>query len=112
VTQLLHILPAFQEGAGAQAPNPLIAFMPFILIILVFYLLILRPQSKRQKEHTAMVKALQKGDRVVTAGGFHGVVQGVNDEEDTCLLEIADRVRVTVGRSSISHVKKEKKEGK
>jgi preprotein translocase subunit YajC len=112
VTQLLHVLLAFQEGASPQAPNPLIAFMPFILIILVFYFLILRPQSKRTKEHTNMVKALQKGDRVVTAGGFHGIIQGVNDEEDTCLLEIADRVRITLSRSSIAQVKKEKKEGK
>ncbi len=112
MTQLLYTLLAYQEGGAAQAPNPLIAFMPFILIILVFYFLILRPQSKRQKEHTAMVKALSKGDRVVTAGGFHGVIQGVSEEEDTVLLEIADRVRVTVGRSSISQVKKEKQERK
>ena len=109
MTHLMLTLTAFQEGASPPAPNPLLAFMPFILIILVFYLLILRPQSKRQKAHRAMVTALEKGDRVVTAGGFHGVVQGVNKEEDTVVLEIADRVRVTLSRSSIAEVKKEGK---
>jgi preprotein translocase subunit YajC len=108
VIALYQALVTFQQAPEQAAPNPLLAFMPFILIILVFYLLILRPQSKRQKQHMTMVKGLQKGDRVVTAGGFHGTIQGVNDEEDTVVLEIADRVRVTVGRPSISQVKGQK----
>ncbi len=109
MTTLYHALIAFQQAPGQAAPNPLLAFMPFILIILVFYFLILRPQSKRQKQHTTMVKALQKGDRVVTAGGFHGTIQGVDDEADTVVIELADRVRVTLSRSSISQVKGERK---
>ena len=107
MTVLMFSLAAFQGQVPGQAqPNPFGFLLPFILIFVVFYFLIMRPQSKRQKEHQTMVKALQKGDRVVTAGGFHGTVQGVDDEAETVQLEIADRVRVTVSRGSISRVVK------
>ncbi len=108
MTALIFSLAAFQGPAPGQAqPNPFGFLLPFILIFVVFYFLIMRPQSKRQKQHQAMVQALQKGDRVVTAGGFHGTVQGVDTEADTVLLEIADRVRITLSRGSIARVIKE-----
>jgi len=98
----------FQQGAGeAAGGNPLLAFLPFILIALIFYFLIMRPQSKRQKEHKQMVEALQKGDRVVTAGGFHGTIRGINDEKDVVVLEIANNVKAELSRGSISRVVKE-----
>lgn len=102
-------LTTFQQGAqpGQTQGSPFGVFLWFGLIIAVFYLLIMRPQSKRQKEHQALVKALQKGDKVVTAGGFHGVIQGVYEEKDIVVVEIADKVRVEVSRGSISKVKKE-----
>lgn len=96
---------ALQQGAQPQQPaNPMGYFLPFILIIGIFYFLIIRPQSKRQKEHQNLVKSLQKGDKVVTAGGFHGTVQGVYEDKDTITLEIADKVRVEINKNSVSRV--------
>jgi preprotein translocase subunit YajC len=87
-----------------QSPGSGFGFLiPLIPIFLIFYLLVFRPQQKRQKEHEAMLAALVKGDRVVTAGGLHGVVAGA--EKDVLTLEVAvlkgERVRVKVDRSRI-----------
>ncbi|MFC1627792.1 preprotein translocase subunit YajC [Gemmatimonadota bacterium] len=107
MTVLIHALTAYQQAQPVQAPgNPIGYFLPFALIIGIFYFLIIRPQSKRQKEHKALITALQKGDKVVTAGGFHGTVHAINEEKDIVVLEIADKVRVEMNRSSISRVKK------
>ena len=87
-----------------QAQDPgLISFFPLILIAAAFYFLILRPQQKEQKERQAMQSALSKGDRVVTAGGIHGVVAGT--EEAVVTVEVAnikgDRVRIKLDRAKI-----------
>ncbi len=104
---LIHALTAYQQTPPAQTPgNPIGYFLPFALIIGIFYLMIIRPQSKRQKAHKALVSSLEKGNQVVTAGGFHGTVHAINDESDVVVLEIADKVRVEVNRSSISKVQK------
>jgi preprotein translocase subunit YajC len=105
VTALLHAMTAFQNSAPAQPQaNPLILALPWIAIFVIFYFLLIRPQSKRQKEHQKMVGALQKGDRVVSAGGIHGTVQSIDAENDTLTLEIADKVRIRMSRSSVSKV--------
>jgi preprotein translocase subunit YajC len=77
----------------------------FGLIFVIFYFMIIRPQQKRQKERQKMLDALKKGDKVVTAGGIHGSVIGL--EEKTALVQIADNVKVKVDRGSISAVVKE-----
>ena len=102
---LLNAMMMLQQG-GAETPqaNPLGLLFPFILIFVVFYFLIIRPQSKRQKEHQALVKALQKGDQVVTAGGIHGTIHSINEDSDVLTLEIADKVRVKINRASVSRV--------
>ena len=89
-----------------QAADPsggLISFFPLIMIAAAFYFLILRPQQKEQKERQAMQSALSKGDRVVTAGGIHGVIAGT--EEEVVTVEIAnvkgDRVRMKVDRGKV-----------
>jgi len=95
----------------SEAPTgtPLGSFFPLIAIFLIFYLLLFRPQQKRQKEREAMLKAVEKGDEVVTTGGLHGKVTGVTD--DVLTLEIAvikgERVRVKVSRNSIESSKKD-----
>jgi preprotein translocase subunit YajC len=95
----------------ADPTGGLIGFMPVVLIIFIFYVLLIRPQSKRQKEHQAMLASIEKGDNVVTAGGIHGKVTGVTD--DVLTLEIAalkgERVRVKVARERIDSVQKPKK---
>jgi preprotein translocase subunit YajC len=77
--------------------------VPFGAMLLIFYFLLIRPQSKRQREHEKMLAALGKGDRVVTSGGIHGLVVGA--EKDVLTLEIAalkgEKVRVKVDRARI-----------
>ncbi len=89
--------------ADAQPGAGIIDFLPFIMIFVFFYLLLIRPQQKRKREHGEMLKAIEKGDQVVTAGGLHGKVVGTSD--DTLTLEIAalkgERVRVKVDRERI-----------
>ncbi len=107
MTALIHALTAYQQTQpGPSQGNPIGYFLPFALIIGIFYLMIIRPQSKRQKAHRALVSSLEKGNQVVTAGGFHGTVHAINEETDIVVLEIADKVRVEVNRSSISKVQK------
>jgi preprotein translocase subunit YajC len=85
-------------------------FVPMIAIFLIFYLLLIRPQQRRQKEHDKELAAIERGDSVVTAGGLHGKVTGVAD--DVLTVEIAalkgERVRVKVSRSRIENVIKPK----
>ena len=102
---LFLTLLAFQTETGPpQAGNPLLGFMPFILLFLIFYFLIIRPQSKRQREHQMMIRTLEKGDRVVTSGGIHGTIRGINEDKDTVQLEVAEKVRLEVTRASIGRV--------
>jgi preprotein translocase subunit YajC len=101
------------EGAAPAAPSPFGFLMPMVLIFGIFYLLLIRPQQKRQREHEAMLKAVTKGDRVVTSGGMHGQVVG--ESEDVLTLEIAmagkERVRVKVDRRGIERVLEKGKGG-
>jgi preprotein translocase subunit YajC len=96
--------------AEAASGGPDMSFFVMMgAIFLVFYLLVMRPQSKQQKEREEMIKNAAKGDRVVTSGGIHGVVTGVSD--DTLTVEIARvkgglRVEVEVSRTGISGVTK------
>ena len=78
------------------------AFLPIILIFVIFYFLLIRPQQKRQKEHQRMINELKKGDNVITTGGIHGSVVGV--AENVATVEIAPNVRIKVTRSSIAAV--------
>ena len=96
----------------AQAqPSPFGMFVPMIAIFLIFYFLLIRPQQRKQRGQEEMLKAIEKGDDVVTAGGLHGKVVGTTDEVLT--LEIAalkgERVRVKVSRAKIESVSKAKK---
>jgi preprotein translocase subunit YajC len=91
-----------QAAGGAGAQNPLLGFLFPILIFVVFYFLLIRPQAKRAKEHKAMVAALAVGDEVVTSGGILGRVTEAGDQFLT--VEIADGVRVKMQRHTVSAV--------
>lgn len=91
--------PAGQGGGGAGA---LVSFLPLILIFFIFYLLVFRPQQKRQKQHRAMLEALKKGDRVVTSGGLYGTVVGV--KSNVAVLKIAENVKAEFQRSAITAI--------
>lgn len=87
---------------GQQAPNPLVQFIPFILIIVIIYFMMIRPQKKRQQEHEKMVTGLAKGDKVITVGGLHGTVQST--KEKSIIVKIADNVKVEIERTAVSTV--------
>ncbi len=98
--------PAFaQDGANlAQQPGLLEGFLPIVLIMVVFWFLILRPQNKKMKEHRAMVANAAKGDTVVTAGGIKGKITRVREDDNEVEIEIAEGVKVRVVRSTLSDV--------
>lgn len=96
---------AYAQAAGA-APgldSQIMSFAPLVLIFIVFYFLLIRPQQKRMKLHKEMLAAIRRGDRVVTNGGIIGTVNKVVNNEEV-ILEIADNVRVRVMRSMIASV--------
>ena len=90
------------QAAGAPAGNPLVQMLPLVLIFVVFYFLLIRPQAKRAKEHKAMVSALAVGEEVVTSGGILGKV--VEAGEQFLTVEIASGVQVKVQRHTITQV--------
>lgn len=88
------------SGGGGEGGGSLLNLaLPFGFVIVIMYFLVIRPQSKKQKEHQAFLNQLKSGDKVVTQGGMLGRVTGVND--DTITIEISDRVRVKMQRSAI-----------
>ncbi|WP_028317557.1 preprotein translocase subunit YajC [Desulfobulbus elongatus] len=92
---------AWAADAAAPAGMASIAqFVPLILIFIVFYFLLIRPQQKKAKEHQNYLANLKKGDRVITGGGIHGVIAGLTDTVVT--LEVAENVRIKVSRSAIA----------
>ena len=96
-----------QTAAGGAAPSALINFAPLILIFVVFYMLLIRPQQKKVKEHLAMLGQLKKNDEVVTSGGIYGKVVALTDTVVT--LEVAPNVRIRVNRPQISEIVKVEK---
>jgi preprotein translocase subunit YajC len=88
-----------QGGAGGQGAGGLSGFIPLILMFVIFYFLLIRPQQKKTKEHRAMIANLKKGDRIITSGGLYGRITGM--DENTLTVEIADKVRVKVARGNV-----------
>jgi preprotein translocase subunit YajC len=95
---------SFHMGFGAGGSDVLTSVLPFVLIFVIMYFLILRPQQKRAKQHQEMVKNLRRGDNVITSGGLVGKVTKVVDD-DQVEVEIADGVRVRQVKSMIADVR-------
>jgi preprotein translocase subunit YajC len=91
------------SGAAEGGAGSMLQFLPLVLIFVVFYFLLIRPQQRKMKEHKALVSAVKRGDRVVTSGGLIGQVHKVVDDSEI-QLEIAEGVRVRVLRGSINEV--------
>ncbi len=98
----MFISSAYAQAAGGDTQSTLISMLPLLLMFVVLYFVMIRPQMKRQKEHKAMVEALAKGDEVVTAGGFLGKVSKVG--EVYIGLEMADGVEVQMQRTAVVQV--------
>jgi len=90
---------ALAQGGGGQAANPMMTFIMFGAIFVLFYFLLIRPQQKRQKQHREMVTNLKKGDEVVTVGGTLGRISELS--ENFVSLEIADGVEIKVQRHAV-----------
>ena len=97
------ISPAFAQGAGAPTGGGFEMFLPFILIIVIFYFLLWRPQQKKMKMHRNMLGDLKRGDRVLTGGGIYGRIARL-EGDDELIVEIAPEVRVRVARGTVSEV--------
>lgn len=96
---IVHFLAMAPEGqGGGMALNILM----IALIFFIFYFMILRPQQKRQKERQKMLDAVKKGDKVVTAGGVHGTVVGL--DEKTVLVQVAENVKLKFEKTAISGI--------
>ena len=101
----MFISPAYAQaaGGGGGADAGLVSLLPLVLIFVVFWFLLIRPQQKKMKAHKAMVGALRRGDKIVTAGGLIGTVTKIINETEA-QVELAENVRVKVVRQTIQEV--------
>jgi len=103
-----------QNATGGAGPGPLMTLVPFVLIFVIMYFMVVRPQQKKAKDHQEMLNKLKKNDEVMTSGGIYGKV--IDLKETVVTLEVAPNVRIRVHRPQISTVltaeKASAKEGK
>jgi preprotein translocase subunit YajC len=98
-----YLLMAAPQGAQGGGSGSLLGmFLPFVLIIMVVYFFMIRPQQKRQKEHQKMLGDLKKGDRVLTTGGMYATVFGFSDDQNKVVLKISDEVKMEFLKSAIA----------
>jgi len=100
----MFISVAHAAAAAPAAPNPLVSMAPLILIFVIFYFLLIRPQQQARKKHMEMVSNVRRGDVVVTAGGIVGKITKVLDN-DEIMVELADNVSVKVVKSTLNDVR-------
>ncbi|MBF0228105.1 MAG: preprotein translocase subunit YajC [Desulfamplus sp.] len=91
-----------QAGASGAGPagGGFTAFVPLILMFVIFYFLLIRPQQKKAKEHQNMINNLKKGDRIITSGGIHGTIVSLGDT--TVSVEIAENVKIKISRGNVA----------
>ncbi|MDR2257954.1 MAG: preprotein translocase subunit YajC [Treponema sp.] len=107
------LLAGQQAASDGAAPGPgsfVTSLIPFAAIIAIFYFLIIRPQNKKQKDTQRMLSALKKGDKIVTIGGIHGVIQNV--KESSVIVKVDENTKLEFSRSAISGVEAAAKEEK
>jgi preprotein translocase subunit YajC len=102
VSDALAQTAATTAPAAAMASSPLAGLLPFLLVIVVFYFLVMRPQSKRFREHAELVKTLKRGDRVLTSGGIYGKVTKAEEGSGVIQVEIASGVVVELSRATVT----------
>ena len=93
-------------GSASSTSQLVSTFVPFVLIIAIFYFFLIRPQNKKQKETEKMINALKKGDKIVTIGGIHGVVSST--KEKTVIVKVDDNCKIEFSRSAIAGVESDK----
>nr|WP_240309577.1 MULTISPECIES: preprotein translocase subunit YajC [Sphingomonas] len=103
MTTTLFLTAATGAGTGAGPTSFLIGLLPWLAVFVIFYVLMIRPQQKRVKDHQTAVSAIKKGDEIVTAGGIRGRVSRVIDDNEA-EVEIAQGVKVRVVKATIAQV--------
>jgi len=98
----LDIIYASTQSGAAGGSGGMLSILPFILIMLILYFLMIRPQSKRQKEKKLMIEAIKKGDRIVTIGGIHGTVVGLKNQGKIVVIKVDKNTNLTIVKSSIA----------
>jgi preprotein translocase subunit YajC len=88
--------------AQSSSGGGILGFLPFILIFVVIYFLMLRPQMKQQKEHRKLLENLKKGDKVITSGGIHGTIAGFKEKNSIVVLMVDKNMKLSVNKSAIS----------
>lgn len=99
--RILEIIQAM-AGSDSGQGGGLAAMLPFILIMSIVYFLMIRPNTKKQKEKQQMIQSLKKGDKVITIGGIHGTIAGIKQKGSILVLNLGKNVNITVNRSSIA----------
>lgn len=100
-TDMAHAM-AGPAGGNDAGGGMLFSFLPLILIFVIFYFLLIRPQSKKAKEHRQMLESLKKGDKVMTSGGVLGVIEDIDGDILTLKVGVKDDVRIRVNRNYIA----------
>ena len=95
---------AQEATAGAQTPNPIMSFLPFIVIFLIFYFLMIKPQKKKMEEEQSMINSIAKGDEIYTKSGIIGTITGITDKIIT--LEVSEGVKMKVVKGQIGGLAK------
>ncbi|HBA56023.1 MAG: preprotein translocase subunit YajC [Syntrophorhabdus aromaticivorans] len=88
------------QAASGQGGSQWMGLLPLVLLFVVFYFLLIRPQQKRAKQQKQFLESLKKGDEVITTGGLYGKITGITD--DTVTIEVAEKVRVRVAKSAVA----------
>lgn len=92
--------PAPQSGGQGGAGGLFASLIPLILIFVIFYFLLIRPQQKRAKEHKTMIENLKKGDKIITSGGIYGVIEAVGS--NTITIKVAENTRIKIGKGYVA----------
>ena len=100
----MFVTPAYAQTGGA-GPDALISILPFILIFVIMYLMIIRPQRAQLKRRTEMLSAIRRGDTVVTGGGLVGKVTKVSEGSDELEVDLGNGIKVTAVRQTIADVR-------
>lgn len=98
------LVPPIAQAAGGGPMDGVLGLFPIVMIFVIFYFLMLRPQQKKESERQDMLKKLQKNDKVVTTGGIYGIVTSVKDDEVTLKVDEAQNVRIRVARNAIAGI--------
>lgn len=101
---MIDLAYAAGSGQGGAGGSGFMSFIPLIFMFAIFYLLLIRPQQKKAKEHKALLETLQKGDQVVTAGGIHGKVTAI--DEGIVVVEVATGVNIRINKAFIASISK------